>query len=72
MRLGGAVNLYTDFVLDEKDFEISVRDPVCKADDFVVMEALIDCYMVMSTCPQDILGGNVGNIITETHFQLIL
>ena len=71
IKIAGALNLYTNFVLDDKDFEISVRDPVCKGGDFVVMEALIDCYMVMSTCPQDILDGNVDNIVREAQFQLL-
>lgn len=44
---------------------------VSKPGDYVVMEALIDCYMVFSTCPQDILGCNADNIVKEAEFQLL-
>lgn len=71
IKIGGSFNLFTNFVLDDKKFKITVQDPVSKPDDYVVMEALIDCYMVFSTCPQDILGCNADNIVKEAEFQLL-
>jgi uncharacterized protein len=71
IKIGGSLNLFTNFVLDDKKFNISVKDPVSKAGDYVLMEALIDCYMIFSTCPQDIMGCNEDNIVREAEFQLI-
>ena len=60
-----------NFVLDDRKFKIAVQESVSKPGDYVVMEALIDCYMAFSACPQDILGCHPDNIVKEAEFQLL-
>ncbi len=45
--------------------------PVTKPGDYVVLEAAIDCVVVMSACPQDILPINgAGCSPTEVHYTV--
>jgi uncharacterized protein len=45
-------------------------EPVAKAGDYVILRATMDCIMVMSACPQDILPINGGKPV-EAHYQLL-
>lgn len=42
----------------EHDSDISLRAPVSKAGDFLVLRALVDVYVVFSACPMDITPVN--------------
>jgi hypothetical protein len=47
--------------------ELRFEAPVCEKEDSVTFEALMDCVVVMSACPQDIL--KVNNMApTDAHF----
>lgn len=46
---------------------IRFEKPVCKKGDFIVFEALLDCLVVMSACPQDLVRVN-DMMPTEAHF----
>jgi uncharacterized protein YcgI (DUF1989 family) len=39
---------------------LRVARPVCKAGDYVVLRADVDCLIVMSACPNDLLDTNGG------------
>lgn len=46
--------------------------PVCKAGDYVIFKAEMDCVFVMSACPQDILPINGEDCVpVEAHFQVL-
>ena len=49
--------------------ELSWQAPVSKAGDYIQFRATMDCIMVFSACPQDILPIN-GLNPTEAHFQI--
>lgn len=46
---------------------VSFEAPVSRKGDYVILEAVQDCIVVMSACPQDILKINNQNP-TEAHF----
>jgi uncharacterized protein YcgI (DUF1989 family) len=50
--------------------DLEWREPDSKPGDSVVFRALIDCIMVMSACPQDIIPINAGNPVSA-HYVLL-
>jgi uncharacterized protein YcgI (DUF1989 family) len=52
------------------DGSIDWKEPVSKPGDYVVLKAEIDCVVVMSACPQDIVCIN-AHTPTEAHYELI-
>jgi uncharacterized protein YcgI (DUF1989 family) len=50
--------------------ELEWRETVSKPGDTLVFRALIDCVMVMSACPQDIVRINSGKPVSA-HYALI-
>jgi uncharacterized protein YcgI (DUF1989 family) len=54
------------------DGSLSFEPPVCKAGDYVVLRAEMDCVIVFSACPQDIVPINgVACKPMEAHFAII-
>ena len=49
---------------------LSFDPALSKPGDYVVLRALLDCVVVMSSCPQDILAIN-SQAPTEAHFEII-
>ena len=46
--------------------------PLCQPGDFVVLRAELDCVIVMSTCPQDMVPINGHEmVVKEIHYQLL-
>lgn len=53
------------------DGSLSFEAPLTEPGDYVVFEALMDCVVAMSACPQDILPINgEGGRPTEAHFEV--
>ena len=51
---------------------LAFEPPVCKAGDYVVLRAEMDCIAVFSACPQDIVPINgVACTPTEAHFSIL-
>jgi uncharacterized protein YcgI (DUF1989 family) len=50
--------------------ELEWRETVAKAGDSVVFRALIDCIMVMSACPQDVIRINSGRPVSAQYAVL--
>lgn len=42
------------------DGSLQVCQPVCRENDFIVLEALTECLVVMSACPNDLMDTNGG------------
>ena len=54
------------------DGGLSFQAPICKAGDYVLLRAEMDCIVAFSACPQDIVPINGINCIpTEAHFQVL-
>jgi uncharacterized protein YcgI (DUF1989 family) len=44
-----------------------------KKNDFIILEAIIDCIVVMSVCPMDIVPINgEDRIINEIQYQILI
>lgn len=54
-------NIFMNVQWSRDDGRLHVSSPLCEANDFVVFEALVDCLVVMSACPNDLLDTNGGN-----------
>jgi uncharacterized protein YcgI (DUF1989 family) len=52
------------------DYSIEWLAPVSKAGDYVELKALMDCVVVMSACPQDIIPINALNPL-EVEFTVL-
>jgi uncharacterized protein YcgI (DUF1989 family) len=50
--------------------DLEWREPTSKPGDSVVFSALIECIMVMSACPQDIIPINAGHPVSA-HYALL-
>ncbi len=54
------------------DGKITWGEPLSKSGDFVTLRAAMDCVVVMSACPQDMLPINgAGCKPTEAHYRLL-
>ncbi|MBU2359968.1 MAG: urea carboxylase-associated family protein [Alphaproteobacteria bacterium] len=54
------------------DGKIIWGEPLSKPGDYVTLRAAIDCVVVMSTCPQDMIPINGANCKpTEVHYRLL-
>lgn len=55
-----------------RDNAVSWLAPVSKPGDYVILRAAIDCIVVMSNCPQDILPINGESCLpSETHYEIL-
>jgi uncharacterized protein YcgI (DUF1989 family) len=53
------------------DGRVSFEPPVCKAGDYLVLGAEMDCVIAFSACPQDIVPINgLACTPTEAHFEI--
>jgi hypothetical protein len=52
------LNLFMNVPVTEG--RISVKGPVCKPSDYVVLRAEVECLVVMSACPNDLMDTNGG------------
>jgi uncharacterized protein YcgI (DUF1989 family) len=52
------------------DGRLEVRRPDCKENDFVVLEALTECLVVMSACPNDLMNTN-GGICGPVEYEIL-
>jgi len=56
----------------EPDGKIIWGEPLSKPGDYVTLRAAIDCIVVMSTCPQDMIPINGADCKpTEVHYRLL-
>ncbi|KAF1948629.1 hypothetical protein CC80DRAFT_498119 [Byssothecium circinans] len=79
-KLGGRVpdpfNLFMNIPVSQEEgaakrgLSLSFEGPVTKEGDYVVLRAERDLVVVMSACPQDVLGIN-GKEPKEAHFQVL-
>lgn len=54
------------------DGRITWGEPLSKPGDFVILRAVMDCVVVMSTCPQDLIPINGAACTpTEVHYRVL-
>ncbi len=54
------------------DGTVSWGEPLCKPGDHVLLRAAMDCIVVMSTCPQDMIPINGAACTpTEVHYRVV-
>lgn len=63
------LNLFMNIPVDKKG-GLVFAEPVSRKGDYVVLRAVLDCVVVMSCCPQDILPINKGKTV-EVHYEII-
>jgi uncharacterized protein YcgI (DUF1989 family) len=54
-------NIFMNVQWSGDDGRLQVNAPKCKAGEYIVLEALVDCLVVLSACPNDLLDTNGGN-----------
>lgn len=50
---------------------LDVAKPCCKAGDYVELRADVDCLVVMSACPNDLMDTNAGNP-SDAAYEILL
>jgi NAD(P)-dependent dehydrogenase (short-subunit alcohol dehydrogenase family) len=56
----------------QADGRVSFEPPLCKAGDYLVLRAEMDCVIAFSACPQDIVPINgLACTPTEAHFEIL-
>ena len=54
------------------DGEVTFSPPLSTKNDYIIFEAKMDCILIMSVCPMDIVPINGKEcIIKEIHYQLL-
>lgn len=62
------LNVFMNVPWEGREGRLEVRRPRCEAGDFVVLKAMVECVVVISACPNDVLdtnGGTPGPIAYE-------
>ena len=66
------LNLWMNIPVN-KDGDVTFSSPLSKKNDFIILEAIIDCIVVMSVCPMDIVPINgEDRIINEIQYQILI
>ena len=54
------------------DGRITWGEPLSKPGDYVILRAMLDCVIVLSACPQDMVPINGADCIpVEVHYELL-
>lgn len=61
------LNLFMNVPVSAEDGQLRVKRPDCSENDFVILEALVKCLVVMSACPNDVSETNGGSPGTVTY-----
>ncbi len=64
------INFWMNVAVEGNE-HIALREPVCRPGDYLVLRALLDCYLIFSACPMDITPVNRGGIPRAVHYELI-
>lgn len=64
------VNLFTNCKVEGEEGALVLGPSSSSAGDYVTLKALIDCHVIISACPQDMLGIFDGGP-TELEFRLV-
>ncbi len=66
------LNLWMNIPVNN-DGDVTFSSPLSKKNDFIILKAIIDCIVVMSVCPMDIVPINgEDRIINEIQYQILI
>jgi uncharacterized protein len=64
------VNLWMNVAVDDNE-RITLREPVSRPGDHLVLRAVMDCYVIFSACPMDVTPVNGGGTPRPVHYQRV-
>jgi len=64
------INLWMNVAVDGNE-RIALREPISQPGDYVLLRALMDCYVIFSACPMDITPVNRGGTPRMVHYELV-
>ncbi len=64
------INFWMNVAVDDNE-RIALREPVSRPGDYLVLRALMDCYLVFSACPMDITPVNGGGTPRAVHYEVV-
>ena len=71
--IAGSWNIFMNIPVQQDRNSLDFLPTQCEPGQFVVLQAKMDCYVVFSTCPQDLLpiNGEGGAAPRDCQFQMI-
>jgi len=72
-RAPSPLNIFMNIPVDDDRNTLSFQPARCKAGDYVVLRAEMDCVVVFSACPQDIapINGEGGATPRDVQFEIV-
>ena len=72
-QVSGSWNVFMNIPIGEDRNSLEFRPAVSRPGDYVVLRAEMDCFVVFSSCPQDVLpiNGEGGQPPREAHFEVL-
>jgi uncharacterized protein len=64
------INFWMNVPVDDNE-RIALREPESRAGDYVVLRAVMDCYVVFSACPMDITPVNGGGTPRPVQYEIL-
>jgi len=64
------INLWMNVAVEGNE-RIALREPVSQPGDYVLLRALMDCYVIFSACPMDITPVNGGGTPRAVHYEVV-
>lgn len=71
--LPNSFNVFMNIPVQQDRNQLDFRPTVCNPGDYIAFRAEMDCYVVFSSCPQDILPihGEGGAAPKDAHFEVL-
>ena len=72
-KVSGSWNVFMNIPIGDDRDSLEFRPAVSRPGDYVVLRAEMDCFVVFSSCPQDVLpiNGEGGQPPREAHFEVL-
>jgi uncharacterized protein len=64
------INFWMNVPVDDNE-RIALREPESRAGDYLVLRAVMDCYVIFSACPMDITPVNGGGTPRAVHYEIV-
>jgi uncharacterized protein YcgI (DUF1989 family) len=64
------INFWMNVPVDDNE-RITLREPESRAGDYLMLRAVMDCYVIFSACPMDITPVNGGGTPRAVHYEIV-
>jgi uncharacterized protein YcgI (DUF1989 family) len=64
------VNFWMNVSVEDNE-RITLREPMSRPGDYLVLRALADCYLIFSACPMDVTPVNGANTPRAVHYGIL-